>query len=310
MVESLLTGTQQVMSIWKLGGLTPRQLAKRVWDEIDHDNLLGRASELAYNFLLALFPLLLFLISLFGLFASKSLQMQANLLFYFAELLPPAAADLVSKTLEEIVKTSSGGKLTFGIVLALWAGSGGMTTLISALNAAYHVRETRSWIRVHLIAIGLTLAISLLVIVALLIVLVGGHLAQLVGSELHTGWVFVLVWKILQWPAALAFISLAFALIYYFAPDVEEQHWYWITPGSVVGTVLWLLASFALRAYLHFFNSYSRSYGSLGAVIILLLWFYVTGFTFLIGGEINAQIEHASARRGHPEAKEPGRKAA
>lgn len=309
-MESLLTGTQQVMSIWKLGGLRPRQLAKRVWAEIDHDNLLGRASELAYNFLLALFPLLLFLISLFGLFASKSLQMQANLLFYFAELLPPAAADLVSTTLEEIVKTSSGGKLTFGIVLALWAGSGGMTTLISALNAAYHVRETRSWIRVHLIAISLTLAISLLVIAALLIVLVGGHLAQLVGSELHMGWLFVLGWRILQWPAALAFISLAFATIYYFGPDVEEQHWYWITPGSVVGTVLWLLASFALRAYLHFFNSYSRSYGSLGAVIILLLWFYVTGFTFLIGGEINAQIEHAAARRGHPEAKEPGRKAA
>lgn len=103
---------------------------------------------------------------------------------------------------------------------------------------------------------------------------------------------------------------LAFAVIYYFAPDVEEQHWYWITPGSVVGVVLWMVASAALRAYLHFFNTYSKTYGSLGAVMILMLWFYITGLAFLVGGQINSTIEHAAAEHGHPEAKAVGRKAA
>jgi membrane protein len=113
-----------------------------------------------------------------------------------------------------------------------------------------------------------------------------------------------------QWIAVLFFLSLAFSLIYYFGPDLKEQHWYWITPGSVLGVLLWLAASWAFRAYLHFFNTYSRTYGSLGAVMILLMWLYVTGLAFLIGGEINADIEHAAAVRGHPEAKAPGEKKA
>jgi membrane protein len=109
---------------------------------------------------------------------------------------------------------------------------------------------------------------------------------------------------------ALTFVVLAFALIYYYAPDVKERHWYWITPGSVIGVLLWALSSIALRAYLHFFDSYSKTYGSLGAVIILMLWFYITGLAFLVGGEINSTIEHAAAEHGHPEAKAAGQKAA
>ena len=114
----------------------------------------------------------------------------------------------------------------------------------------------------------------------------------------------------MQWPAALVLIAVAFSLVYYFGPDVKEQHWYWITPGSIVGVLIWLASSFGFRAYLHFSNTYSKTYGSLGGVIILLLWFYVTGLCFLVGGHINAQIEHAAAEHGHPEAKAPGQKAA
>ena len=109
---------------------------------------------------------------------------------------------------------------------------------------------------------------------------------------------------------ALAFVVIAFAVIYYFGPDVKERHWYWITPGSVVGVALWAIASAAFRGYLHFFNSYSKTYGSLGAVMILMLWFYITGLAFLVGGQINSTIEHAAAEHGHPEAKSVGRKAA
>ena len=120
----------------------------------------------------------------------------------------------------------------------------------------------------------------------------------------------VIGWKVLQYALALLFVIISFALIYYFAPDLRERHWYWITPGSVIGVALWITATAAMRVYLHFFNSYSKTYGSVGAVIILLLWFYVTGLAFLIGGEVNATIEHAAAEHGHAEAKPVGQKAA
>jgi membrane protein len=310
MTDSVLSTKEQVESIWNLGGLTSKQLAKRVFAEIDHDDLLGRASELAYNFLVAVFPMLLFLVSLFGIFAAQRSELQDRLFYYLAQVLPPAAFQLISKTLQEVIRNSGGGKVTLGLVLALWAGAGGMTSLISGLNAAYHIRDARRWYKVRAIAVGLTLAISILVIAALFIVIAGGNVAELVGAKLALGKVTVIAWKVIQWPVALSFIIMAFALIYYFGPDLKEQHWYWITPGSLVGVLLWLAASFAIRGYLHFFNNYSKTYGSLGAVIILLLWFYVTGLAFLTGGEINSEIEHAAADRGHPEAKAEGKKAA
>jgi len=162
--------------------------------------------------------------------------------------------------------------------------------------------------KVKAISIALTMALASLILMAMLLVLVGGWFATTVGGFLHLGSIAVVGWKVLQWLAALCFITVAFSVIYYFGPNLKEQHWYWITPGSVIGVLLWLATSFAFRAYLHFFNSYSKTYGSLGAVMILLVWFYVTGFAFLVGGEINAQIEHAAAERGHPEAKAEGEK--
>jgi membrane protein len=308
--ESRLSTKQQIQSIWSLGGLSPKQLGRRVWSEIGQDDLVSRASDLAYNFLLGGFPMLLFLVSVFGLFASQSRHLQDSLFFYLSQVLPPAAYTLVERTLREIIRNSGSGKLAFGLVFALWAGSGGMSSLISGLNIAYGVRDSRSWIKVRLRAMALTIAISILVTLALLIVLYGGSIAEFLGTRFDLADVAVLSWKVAEWVVALAFVILAFALIYYYGPDLKEQHWYWITPGSLAGVILWLAVSFAFRVYLHFFNSYSKTYGSLGAVIILLFWFYVTGFAFLIGGEINSEIEHAAADHGHPEAKPEGKKAA
>lgn len=185
-----------------------------------------------------------------------------------------------------------------------------MTQLISNLNNAYEVREQRSWIKVHLISLALTLVMSVLVIAALLLVLGGGHLANYFGNVRGYGPPLVWSWRFLQWTISIGFIVMAFALIYYFGPDLKERHWYWITPGAVLGVALWFGASGILRIYLHFFNTYSSTYGSLGAVIVLLLWFYVTGLAFLIGGTANSVIEHAAAEKGHPEAKAAGEKAA
>jgi len=208
------------------------------------------------------------------------------------------------------VRASGGGKLTFGLLFALYSGSAGMTQLMTTLNAAYAVRERRSWIKVHLISVALTLGISILIIAALLLVVAGGYALSIVGQHFGINLAVYVAIKVVQWVCALAFVVMAFAAIYYFAPNVYEQHWYWITPGSLIGVIMWVAASAGLRIYLHFSNSYSKTYGSLGAVIILMLWFYVTGLAFLVGGQINATIEHAAAEHGHPEAKLPGQKAA
>lgn len=295
-------------SLWKLGGLKWKTLAKRVWADIGKDDILGRAAQLSYYFLLALFPLLLFLMSVIGLLVGEGTGLRHSLFNYLGKVLPGSALDLVSTTVFEVSNASGGGKISFGILAALWAASNGMGAISESLNVAYHVKETRPWLKQRLIAVGLTLALAVLILAALTIVLGGGRIADLLANTYALGGGFTLAWKILQWPIVLFFLFLAFALIYYWAPDLRDQDWRWITPGSVVAVFLWLLISFGFRLYLHFFNSYSKTYGSLGAVIILMLWFYFTGAAILIGGEVNSDIEAAAAREGAPAAKEKGEK--
>jgi membrane protein len=295
-------------SPWKLGGLTPLQLSKRVYHEIDEDEVFTRSAALAYYFVSALFPMIFFLMAMLGLFA-QSHDLQSSLLNYTARFMPGDAYSLVQKTIKEVANHSSGIKLAFGLALAVWSGSGGIVSIMDALNRCYHVRDSRPWWKQRLMAIALTVAISALTIAALAIVLYGGDIVNFVGSHLGLSTVAVVAWRIVQWPIALFFVVLSFALLYYWGPDTEQQ-WLWITPGSVVGVLTWIGASLLFRVYLHFFNSYSKTYGSLGAVIVLLLWLYISGMAILLGGEINSEIENAAAERGHPDAKEPGEKAA
>jgi len=284
---------KQLGSIWKPGGLTFWQLVRRVVHGINYDDLFGRASELAYNFLLALFPLLLFILTLFGLFARGS-ELQRSLISYFADFLPPPAFQLLKAIMSEMAANATSGKLTFGIVLTLWFASGGTSSMISTLDAVYHVRESRSWFRRRIIALALTIAILTLLIASLFLVLVGGHFSDWIAIKFHLMSIVVIVWEGLQWVALVLFLTLAFSLIYYFGPSLEQRRWHWMTPGSIFGSFLWLAASAGLRVYLHFFNTYTATYGSLGAMMILLVWLYVTGLSFLIGGEINAQIERTA----------------
>jgi hypothetical protein len=164
MAESVLTTDQQIKSIWALGGLTWRELMRRVWGGINRNDLINRAYELAYNFLLAVFPMLLFMLGLLGLLASEGSKLRADLFYYFQLVLPPAANQVLVQTIFEVTPSSTGGKLTFGLLFALYSGSAGMTQLMSTLNAAYEVREERSWIKVHLISLTLTLAMAILLI--------------------------------------------------------------------------------------------------------------------------------------------------
>ena len=292
-----------------LGGLSWKELGKRVYAEVMDDDVLGRSAQLSYYFLLALFPALLFLTSLLGYLAGENGQLRQQLFNYLAAVLPGEASKLVAETVSDVTQSSGGGKLSFGILATFWAASNGMGAISESLNAAYDLKETRPWWKVRLTAVGLTLALTLLIVTALVLVLYGGDIADAVSIKIGLGSAFATAWKVLQWPLVLIFVLVAFALIYYFGPDSHQQDWKWITPGAVVGVVLWLLISFAFKAYLSYFNSYSATYGSLGAVIILMLWFYFTGTAILVGGEINSEIENELAKQGAPDAKEKGEKA-
>jgi len=294
MIDSSSTNAK---SLWKLGGLTPGELGRTVFEQIVANDVFGRAAELAFYFLFALFPLILLMMTLFGLFASYRVELQSDLLSYFAAFLPPTAFQLLRRVATELAAHASPGKLTFGIVSALWCISGGIRSIISFLNLAHRVREGRPWLKVWAIALGLSLLISILLFTALFMVLVGSRLVGWLGTGLRLHPMVVLIWKGIQWPAAILFVSITCSLIYYFGPNLKERRrWHWFTPGSAFGGFVWLVASFGFRIYLHFFDSYSISYGSLGAMMILLVWLYVTGLACLTGAEINAEIERAGAR--------------
>jgi membrane protein len=304
------TETPAKISLWRLGGLSWRTLGRRVWNELYAGGLLTHAAALAFYFFFALFPLLLFLVTLLGFFAESGTALRSELLGYLKRLVPPSAFTLIYATVDEIAANADGARLWFGLVSALWFSSLGVAALSEALNAMYGVRESRPWWRVRLSAVGLTSALVVLIMSALLMTLYGGEIGAGMADYFQQGTLFATVWTLAQVPLALIFVLFAFALIYYFAPDLYDQKWYWITPGSLAGVVLWLAVSFVLRLYLRHFDSYSLTYGSLGAVIILMLWFYLTGVAILLGGKINAEIENAAAEAGVPEAKQHGEKEA
>jgi membrane protein len=276
----------------------------------EHDDTFGRAAELAYYFFLAVFPGLLLLMTILGMVAGSHPEVRDTLLQYAGRAIPPEAWGVVQRTLKETTTAANGWKAILGFVGAIWSASAGLSSLMTVLNFAYHVKERRPFWKSRLvIAPILTIALAALMLTALGIVLFGNAAATWAAAHgLGTG--VVVAWRILQWPVALFFVILGFAVLYFFAPDVEDQKWYWITPGSVIGVLLWVAASAMFRAYLHFFNSYSATYGSLGAVIVLMLWFYLTALAVLVGAEINAEIEHAAAEHGRADAKLKGEKEA
>lgn len=279
-------------SLWKFGGLTPLKLTKLIIEKFGKDELGTRSAALSYYFLLALFPMFLFLVSVVGVVAGPGSQLRDSIVSELSRLAPGSATELVHSVVNQTFKNSSGIKLLAGILGALWAASGGMGAVLVSLNVIYGVSETRPWWKQKLTIVGLTVSLAGLMIVALVLVLYGGKLGEAIASHVGIGGVFKIVWKVLQWPVSFAAMFLSFSITYYFAPNLEERKWYWVTPGAAIGVALWLIASLGFRVYLHFFNSYSATYGSIGAVVILILWLYITGFAILVGGEVNWVIEN------------------
>jgi membrane protein len=294
-------------SPWNLGGLSVRELAGRVWEEMSHDEVIDRAAALAYYFLFALFPALLFMTALLGMLPLGG--MMERLVAYADQALPPDAASIVRKTLAEIEAGARGGLLSIGALAALWAGSNGMASVMSALNAAYDVDEPRPWWKRRLLAIVLTVGFTLFILAALVLLAFGPRLGGVVAGAMGLGDLFTLAWNLISLPLVVFFVLVGIALVYYLAP-ASKQHWHWVTPGSAVALVLWLAMSYGLRLYVENFADYGATYGSIGGVILLMLWLYLSGLVLLIGAEINAEIEHAAAARGAVTAKAPGEQAA
>lgn len=265
----------------------------RAWNEVSDANLFLVAGGVTYAVLLALFPGLAALVAIYGLVLDPSqVERQVSAL---SGVLPEESKQLLIDELHKLISTSSGTlglSAAFGLVLALWSASRGMSGLITSLNIAYEEKERRGFFKLNLLALGLTIALVLggLVVIALVAVLPAA--VQLIGLRDATRW-FLLG---LEWPLLVVVVMFGLAAIYRYAPAREKPQWRWVSPGAIAATSLWIIGSIAFTVYVANFNSYDKTYGSLGGVVILLTWLYLSAFVVLLGAAINAQSEKQTRR--------------
>ncbi|MDR5730240.1 MAG: YihY/virulence factor BrkB family protein [Terriglobia bacterium] len=296
-IESTKARLQRSAHVFLLGGIPAKTFFSRLWSATNQDQIIDRAAELAYYFLFGLFPALILMSAMFGVFTHVRGPANLELMLYLARVIPPSAFAIVQSAFTQTTKSSDTGHLAFGALAALWAATYGMSSAQTVLNVIYRARESRPYWKAKAIAAGLTVAIFVLVVSAMLLLVLGDFLAKLLISDLLFNPFVHIVWKAIQLVASLFFMSTVFAITYHWGPDRREHRWRWFSPGAVVGVLGWLAASIGLRLYLHIYNPYATMYGSLGAVIVLLVWFYATGFMLLLGAEINAVIERSTAER-------------
>ncbi len=266
----------------------------KLYEKVFEEDIMSSAAQVAFYFSFALFPLLLFLVTLFGLVLSSADDLRGELFYYLRQVMPYSAYELVQSTIKEVTENSSGGKLTLGFFTALWFASAGVDSIRVALNSVYNLRETRDWWKTKVQSLLFTLVIAVLVSAALAIVFYGWKFVSVAFTafSLPVPAPFFLVF--IQWIAVLILLIIIFGLLYSYIPNHSPKKWHWITPGTIVGIILWLILSGGFRLYLNYFNSYNKTYGSLGAVIILMLWLFLTSLVILIGGLINRVFQEMS----------------
>ncbi|HEY1803524.1 MAG TPA: YihY/virulence factor BrkB family protein [Terracidiphilus sp.] len=287
-------------SLWNLQGVRLTQVARGTWKSLIEDRVFGHAAELGFYFLFALFPTLLCAGSILGLAARSAYQFYDKLLDYLAVVIPTSALGTVMNTFNETTSAATRGRVTYGLIAAVWSASVGISAIQDTLNAVYKIQDSRSYIVARIQAIGLTILLTAVVTIGLASMLLGDYFARLTElrvAELLLRYATADAIRLTSWIVAGVLLALTFAMLYYWAPDWKTRRWHWLTPGGTIGIAGWLLASLGFRIYLHYFNNYTVTYGSLGAVIILLMWFYITGLMLLFGAEINSQIEAAAAER-------------
>lgn len=271
-------------------GVGPVELVKRTTREVIDDDCAGIAAQLAYYFALALFPALLFVVALASYLPFPVIN---NVVSALEPIAPPEVLAIIRKQLESIVAGEETSLLTIGILGALWSSSGAMTSIVSALNKAYDIPETRPWWRLRLVSIALTIALALFVLLAFTLIVTGPNAGQWLAGWLGLSDTFTSAWTMLRWPLIFALATTGVAIVFYYAPDAD-QDWVWITPGSILTTLLWVTFSIGFRVYVTRVGDYAATYGALAGAAILLLWLYFSGLALLIGGELNSEIEHAA----------------
>ncbi len=265
-------------------------LVRRVARKIADDRCPGLAAQLAFYFFLALFPALLFLVALLG-----SLPLEhtlARALGGLEAVAPGELMTLLRGQLNAIEEGRKGGLLTLGIAGAIWSSAMAMVAIIDALNTAFVVPERRPWWKRRIVAILLTLALTVFTVAALALVFAGPDVTLRLAAAAGLRTSVDLLWTVLRWPLVVGLMIFAIDLVYHFAPN-RRVPWAWVTPGSCLAMALWLLASLGFRLYVTQIGAYNATYGAIGGVIVVLLWFYLSGLSILVGAELNAVLEQA-----------------
>lgn len=263
----------------------------RLYDKMFEENTFGYAATVAFYFSFSIFPLLIFLVSIFGLVLESADEFRIELFEYLRQIMPRSAYELVAHTIEEVMQSSSGGKITLGILIALWSASAGVDSLRGALNEVYKLKETRQFWKTRPLSVFLTFALGIFILIALGIIFYGSQFLVWMLAIINLPIPSPFFLGVLKWTTVLGVLLLAFALVYNVAPNRQTFRWQWITPGAMTGIILWLLVSNGFRIYLQYFDTYSKTYGSLGAMMVLMLWLYLTALVILIGAVINQILE-------------------
>jgi membrane protein len=260
--------------------------AKRAGSAFLADDAMGLAHQIAYSWMLAFFPAVAFFLGLLGVL---------NLYDELQSFLEPISPSGVIRFIEGLQKDSAGSAsataLVVGGVGAVWAASGAMGSVIKAVNRAYDRMETRPVWKTRLTAVVLVLLSSATVLLLAVLIVFGGPLGTAIADKAGLGSAFTLFWGIARWPIAFVAVLLLFGLIYYYAPNLEHRHWQWVTPGSLIGALLWLALSGLFTLYVTFAGSYSKTYGSIAAGVILMLWLNYSAWAILFGAELNSELE-------------------
>lgn len=270
----------------------------RLQREIAHDDCMGMAAQIAFYNVLGLFPLMIFLLNIIGLFPVGR-ALQTELLRELGTQMPPEAASYVAETVLGLLPAGNQGLFGLGLVASLWGASMATGALITTINRAYNIRPRRNLIKQKVLSIWLTLVLALLWTLAFVIVLVGPRVTQGVFELLHIASETNTFWTSVRLPMAFGLTLASLSILYYIAPEAK-QRFRWILPGAVTGTLLWMGASSGFRYFLRNFGSYDVTYGSIAGLVILMVWFWLSGLVFLLGAEVNSLMKRIDEEQHQP----------
>ena len=271
-----------------------RQFLRELMREIQEDDIFNGAAALGFFLTLAIFPAMVFVMAMIPYLPIADVD--RAIMDLLRQALPPSAADMFAGVVEEVTREQRGGLLSLGFLGTLWATSSGMYAVMQQLNISYDVRETRGFLRARVTAIAMSLLFTVLVLAAFSLIVLGGQIQDWIDGRYAIGTPLLVAFASLRWLIVLGGLLLGYALIYFLAPDVRQRFVY-ITPGSLVGVAMLVVASLGFAWYTQNLGNYAATYGSVGAVIVLMLWLYIAGLSILLGSEINALVEH-HAREG------------